>query len=330
MQLNRPDSENRVRQRERELIMVRGWVNWMKRILARKNTVINAVLGSKETFPFAEKPGSMTQVLQPAYTLRLRPETGEAADLYDECPFREQLPVAWHGMTNTGMVRPQNEDSFSCVSFGHWKLYVVADGMGGHDAGEVASRIAVETVCEEIEEGVMQTKDPLRLIEHVVHQANSRVKEEGALRGSNMGTTLSIALVAGNTAYIANVGDSRIYWTENGSITQITQDHSLVAKLVAAGKMTKEEARNHPKSNLLFRTIGTDATIKVDTFQVDLKKGGNLMLCTDGLWGEVSDESIHQAIFSSKDARSASEELVRLANAHGGKDNITAVVVKVG
>jgi protein phosphatase len=117
---------------------------------------------------------------------------------------------------------------------------------------------------------------------------------------------------------------------ENGSITQITQDHSLVAKLVAMGKLTKEEARNHPKSNLLYRTIGTDENIKVDTFQVQLKKGGNLLLCTDGLWGEMSDEHMHEVIFSSKDARSASEELVRMANAQGGKDNITTIVVRVG
>ncbi len=144
-----------------------------------------------------------------------------------------------------------------------------------------------------------------------------------------MGTTLSLALVIGNTAYIANVGDSRAYWIENGSITQITQDHSLVAKLVEAGKLTKEEARNHPRSNLLYRTIGTDEQIKVDTFRKELKKGGTLVLCTDGLWGEVSDEEIHQIIRSSADARSANEKLVRLANEHGGKDNITAVVVKV-
>jgi len=227
------------------------------------------------------------------------------------------------------MVRSRNEDSFSRVSLGKWSLYVVADGMGGHDAGEVASRIAVETVCRKIKEHVMQNKDPLRLIEHVAQQANSEVKKEGAKRGSNMGTTLSLALVDDHTAYIANVGDSRVYWLENGSITQISQDHSLVAKLVATGKMTKEEARNHPKSNLLYRTVGTDEKVKVDTFKLELKKGGSLMLCTDGLWGEVSDEDIHQIVFSSKDARSASEELIRTANAHGGRDNITAVVVRV-
>jgi serine/threonine protein phosphatase PrpC len=310
--------------------MVHGWINWMKKIFTRKHAASDTVRGSKRSSPVAKTDDSMTQVLQPAYTRRLRPETNEATEPEVESPLTEQLAIAWHGMTNTGMIRPQNEDSFCCISLGKWKLYVVADGMGGHDAGEVASRVAVETVCREIEEHLTQTMDPLKLVEHVVHQANNKVKKEGASRGSNMGTTLSLALVADNTAYIANVGDSRVYWIENGSITQITQDHSLVAKLVAVGKMTKEEARNHPKSNLLYRTIGTDQHIKVDTFQVELKKGDNLMLCTDGLWGEVSDENIHQVLYSGQDAQSASEELVRMANAQGGKDNITAVVVKVG
>jgi protein phosphatase len=212
---------------------------------------------------------------------------------------------------------------------GKWSLFVVADGMGGHDAGEVASRIAVDTVCGEIEKFVKQEKDPLLLIEQVVHKANREVRFEGLSRGSNMGTTLSLALVLGNTAYIANVGDSRAYWIENGSITQITRDHSLVAKLVEAEKLTKEEARNHPKANLLYRTIGTDEELKVDTFQKELNPGGHLVLCTDGLWGEVSDEEIHRIIRSSADARSANEELIQSANTHGGKDNITAVVVKV-
>jgi len=317
--------------------MAHGWMNWIKKIFTgeermkatTKHAATDDVLESKGTSPVAKSSDSMTQVLQPAYTRRLRPETGDAADLDAECPVSEPVPVAWHGISNTGMVRPQNEDSFSCVTLGKWSLYVVADGMGGHDAGEVASRIAVETVCREIKEHVKQIDDPLRLIEHVVLQANSEVKKEGAHRGSNMGTTLSLALVADNAAYIANVGDSRVYWIENGSITQITEDHSLVAKLVVAGKMTREEARNHPKSNLLYRTIGTDESITVDTFQVELKKGGHLMLCTDGLWGEVSDEKIHQAFLLGKDAQAASEELVRMANANGGKDNITTVVVKV-
>jgi len=200
---------------------------------------------------------------------------------------------------------------------------------GGHDAGEVASRIAVETVCQEVREGAERNNDPLSLIEHAVRQANTAVKQEGTNRRSNMGTTLSVAFVADHTAYIANVGDSRVYWIENGSITQITEDHSLVAKLVAAGKLTREEARNHPKSNLLYRTVGTDDTIKVDTFRVGLKKGGNILLCTDGLWGEVTDQNIHQICATETNLKKACARLVKIANNNGGQDNITAIVVKV-
>jgi len=130
-------------------------------------------------------------------------------------------------------------------------------------------------------------------------------------------------------AYIASVGDSRTYWIESGSIRQITEDHSLVAKFVSAGKLTREEARNHPKSNLLYRTIGLDENIKVDTFQVDLKKDGSLLLCTDGLWGEVSDEDIHSVCALELNLKAACSRLIQLANENGGKDNITAVVVRV-
>ena len=144
-----------------------------------------------------------------------------------------------------------------------------------------------------------------------------------------MGTTLSVALVADDTAYIASVGDSRVYWIENGSITQITEDHSLVAKLVAAGKLTKEDARTHPKSNLLYRTIGTDETVKADTFHVTLNKGGTLLLCTDGLWGELTDANIHQICAGEKNPRTIGDRLVQAANENGGKDNITVVVVKI-
>ena len=147
-------------------------------------------------------------------------------------------------------------------------------------------------------------------------------------RKSDLGTTLSVALVVNDIAYVANVGDSRVYWIEKGSISQITKDHSLVAKLVEAGKLTKEDARNHPKSNLLIRTIGNDEMIKVDTFRVPLKKGGTLLLCTDGLWGDVTDDEIHRVCTLEENTTAVGDFLVEMANDNGGKDNITVVVVK--
>jgi serine/threonine protein phosphatase PrpC len=248
----------------------------------------------------------------------------------DEKSEPERLRFTWHGVTDRGRVRPQNEDAFSCVTSAAWSLFVVADGMGGHDAGEIASRIAVETVCREIGEGLKHLgRDLPGLIESAVQLANSRVNAEGASKGSNMGTTLSLALLTGTTAFVGSVGDSRVYWLEDSSLTQVTQDHSLVASLVTAGELTKEGARNHPRSNILYRTVGRPERIAVDTFQVPLRQGGVLMLCTDGLWGMVSDESMCQVLAAHDAAQSACEKLVWMANEQGGRDNITAVVVRV-
>ncbi|MGE5174378.1 MAG: Stp1/IreP family PP2C-type Ser/Thr phosphatase [Betaproteobacteria bacterium] len=276
-----------------------------------------------------KKPGSVTPALKPAHTLRLKSEPIEAALSEPPSHAASPRPLSWYGVTDTGKVREHNEDNFSLLTLGDKSLFVVADGMGGHDAGEVASRIAMETVCGVVQKENTETHDLLKLVERAVQQANIDVQREGACTGSNMGTTLSVVLVADDAAYIANVGDSRVYWIENGSIVQVTTDHSLVAKLVAAGKLTKENARNHPRSNLLYRTIGNDETVIVDTFRIGLKKGGTLLLCTDGLWGEVADEDILRVSATEAGAKAAGDRLVQMANEHGGKDNITAVVVKV-
>jgi len=281
--------------------------------------------GPAQPPPVLPPPESSTDIRR-----RREQEAGGAAVQDDERSGAEPLHITWHGVTDKGRVRPQNEDSFSCVTFKEWSLFVVADGMGGHDAGEVASRIAVETVCREIGEGMGQQGPALLgLIEHAVQQANSLVNSEGASRGSNMGTTLCLALLIGDTAYVANVGDSRVYWAVDGALTQVSHDHSLVASLVSAGELTKEGARNHPRANVLYRTVGRPEPIAVDTFQVALKSGGTLVLCSDGLWGEVGDEEIAWVLAAHPDARSAGEALVELANEHGGRDNITAVVVRI-
>jgi protein phosphatase len=264
-----------------------------------------------------------TRVLQPAYTVRLKPDAEEPA------LQPKETTVTWCGLSDTGKVRDHNEDSFSSTPFGESILFVVADGMGGHEAGEVASRLAVDTVVREVGSHAKGDYDPRKLLKQAVKKANRAVSQEGVRRGSSMGTTLTAALVTGDRAHIANVGDSRTYWIENGSIRQITEDHSLVAKLVSVGKLTREEARNHPKSNLLYRTIGTDENVKVDSFEVDLKKGGGLLLCSDGLWNEVKDEDIHKICVAEKDMQAACARLVELANRNGGRDNITAVIVKV-
>jgi protein phosphatase len=266
---------------------------------------------------------SLTQVLQPAHTIRLRPEPAE------EDPATGVPGLLWHGITDAGLVRDHNEDSFSLLDLGNRALFVVADGMGGHDAGEVASRIAVDAVRREVRKDTTPYEAPLTTLERAVQQANTEVRREAARKGSNMGTTLCVALVTDGVAYIGSVGDSRAYWMENGSISQVTEDHSLVAKLVAAGKLSQQEARNHPRSNLLYRTIGSDETVKAGMFRVELKKGGTLLLCTDGLWGELDEEEIRRICTEEPYTEIVCARLVQRANANGGKDNITAVVVKV-
>jgi protein phosphatase len=302
--------------------MTRDLMGYMKNIFTLE--------GAREIPQAVKAAGfaSMTQVLQPAYTRRLRPDLEEAANTEISLPKAATLSLSWYGMTDTGMVRPHNEDNFACQDFGGRSLFVVADGMGGHDAGEIASEIAVKTVCKEVGRHAKHKEDLQGLVEFVARLANVEVRKEGWEKKSNMGTTLSFALVEGRTAYIANVGDSRAYWIDNGSITQITEDHSLVAKLASSGKMTKAEARNHPKSNLLYRTIGTDDEVRVDTFTVNLEKGGSLLLCTDGLWGELSDEEIHGICSTEKDSEKICAKLLRMANEKGGRDNVTAIVVK--
>ena len=275
---------------------------------------------------------SLTRVLQPVHTVRLRPEPEGRVDRRvdrEEVQMRAPLTLSWHGITDNGLVRDHNEDNFAFLDLGNKTLLVVADGMGGHDAGEVASDIAVKTVCSEVRKANTRGTDPLTLVEHAVQRANAEVRLEASARGSNMGTTLSVALVSEDTAYIGSVGDSRVYWIENGSITQITEDHSVVAKLIAAGKLTKDEARNHPRSNLLYRTIGNDETVTVNTFTVPLARGGTLLLCTDGLWGEVGDEEMRRICAGEVHTDLICARLVQKANANGGKDNITAIVAKV-
>jgi protein phosphatase len=271
---------------------------------------------------------SLTRVLQPVHTVRLRPQPEDRADP-DTARRDAPLSLSWHGITDTGLVRDHNEDKFAFLDLGNGALFAVADGMGGHDAGEIASAIAVKAVCREVRDGAFGGTDPLALVESAVQRANAEVKREASRKGSNMGTTLSVALVVDGTAFVGSVGDSRVYWIENGSITQITEDHSLVAKLVSSGKLTKEEARNHPRSNVLYRTIGNDDTVTVSTYRKQLTRGGTLLLCTDGLWGEVADEAIHRICSDEEHTDLICARLVQKADANGGKDNVTAIVVKV-
>jgi serine/threonine protein phosphatase PrpC len=303
--------------------MMNSLWNLLKRIFGMDVALATMTLSRVGIDPASAR--SLTRVLQPVHTVRLRPQAEESVITDATAP----PTLSWHGITDTGLVREHNEDTFAFLDLGNRTLFAVADGMGGHDAGEIASAIAVKAVCSEVRERGGESTDPLALVVRAVQRANDEVKREASRTGSNMGTTLSVALISEGTAFIGSVGDSRVYWIRNGSIAQITEDHSVVAKLVSSGQLTKEEARNHPRSNLLYRTIGNDETVTVNTFQVPLTRGGTLLLCTDGLWGEVGDEEMRQICSDEEDTDLICARLVQRADANGGKDNITAIVVKV-
>jgi serine/threonine protein phosphatase PrpC len=233
------------------------------------------------------------------------------------------LRLVWAAGSDPGRVRANNQDAASAEQ----ALFVVADGMGGHAAGEVASRVAIESMREHIGGGTLV--DAVRLANRAVFDQAS---DDPTLRG--MGTTLvAIALVEdpdGTTRmHVVNVGDSRVYLLRDGELEQITDDHSLVAELEREGRLTAEEARVHPQRNIVTRVLGNSPEVDVDEFPVDPFRGDRFVLCSDGLFNEVPDDEIASVLRHEHDPQRAVDELVRRANAAGGRDNITVVVVDV-
>ena|GEM_PF-350787 len=235
-----------------------------------------------------------------------------------------------------GRVRTNNEDcvdshmpSLPRLIAQRGSLFVVADGMGGHNAGEIASKLAVDRIVEEYYAGAAQDipASLARAVEaanRVIHQqARENPTQEG------MGTTVVAAAVRGQELHIANVGDSRAYFIHDGEMEQLTLDHSWVAEQVRAGILTPEQARNHPQGSLLTRSLGLYDGVEVDLFRRILEEGDIILLCSDGLTGHIEDAEIKE-IASRHPPQSAVKRLVRLANARGGADNISVIVVKVG
>ena len=238
--------------------------------------------------------------------------------------------------TDLGMKRSQNEDSH-----GTWVsddaaererrgvLVVVADGMGGSRAGEVASRLAVETVIRTYREG--RSANPLDDLYRAVETANQVVHTESVSHPdmSGMGTTCTALVVRGPDAYVAHVGDSRCYAVLDGRLRQLTQDHSLVAQLVRDGQLTPDQARSDPRRNVVTRSVGVGATVEIDAqrFEALLREGDTLLLCSDGLHGLVSDDEL--ARFASEDRLDdACLRAIVTANQRGGHDNITVVLAR--
>lgn len=207
-------------------------------------------------------------------------------------------------------------------------LFIVADGMGGHNAGDFASKYTVETVVREIKNSV-ETK-PLRILGKAIRVANElireRAKEDSRLYG--MGTTVVVAFIKDHQIEVANVGDSRLYIIGSDGIRQITRDHSLVEEMVRMGGMSPEAARNHPDKNIITRAVGARDSVEVDFFSEELKSDDYVLMCSDGLTNMLTDEEIFNIVRGGDDLRNIAKDLIDAANANGGKDNIGVVLIR--
>ena len=231
-------------------------------------------------------------------------------------------------VTDVGLKRNMNQDFVyaSDQPVGSLSnLYIVADGMGGHNAGDLASRTTVETVVDYIEGA--KEKRPIPLLDAAIQAANQKVIEisltDKSLEG--MGTTVVAATVQDGCLYVANVGDSRLYLLDH-QIEQITIDHSLVEEMVRAGEIKREEARHHEKKNVITRAVGVEKKLRIDFFDVALNPGDRFLLCSDGLTNMVEDEDMLRLVSRETSLEAAALKLVAAANRNGGKDNISVVL----
>ncbi len=275
----------------------------------------------------------LEQTQQGAYASPL--EFGRAVEGLFDTLDAPPPPPGTSAMTDVGLARILNEDNWGWVQLGfNAHLYVVADGMGGHECGEVASEVAVETICSESRNRYQKVVNhDIETLEQILdtsfQAANNTVKAYAEERRNDMGTTLVALMVSGRTGLMANVGDSRGYLMRDQTLHQVSRDHSLVAKMVEQKRITAEEARTHPHSNILLRTVGTERDVDIDIFRLELEKGDKLLLCSDGLWGEVEDEDIEAILNQFEDPRICARELIRAAHHGGGKDNVTLMLVGI-
>ncbi|MDP4695630.1 MAG: Stp1/IreP family PP2C-type Ser/Thr phosphatase [Ilumatobacteraceae bacterium] len=252
--------------------------------------------------------------------------------------FREQqsrhelaqlMLVKWGASSDTGTLRVQNEDSFLAEE----KIFVVADGMGGHNAGEVASAMAIKMLAEAQANGISDSSQLAKVIEQINHSIFQAAANQTDQRG--MGTTLAVLALTPNettnevSAAVANIGDSRTYLFRNDEFRQVSVDHSYVQDLVSEGLITREEARTHARRNIVTRALGIEPSVAVDTWTLPLITGDRYVLCSDGLVDEVTDEAIEKCVKQKIEPQKVADQLVALANANGGRDNITVIIVDV-
>ena len=233
-------------------------------------------------------------------------------------------------MTDVGKKRELNQDYIYTSEMPVGKLpnlFIVADGMGGHNAGDYASRYTVETMIKEISES--KEKDPQKLLKHAIECANAFVHEKAAQNPemSGMGTTVVAAVCMEDEMLVANVGDSRLYLI-NDEIRQVTVDHSLVEEMVRIGGLDRNAARNHPDKNIITRAVGVKEKVEIDFFRVALLRDDTILLCSDGLSNMVEDEQIRLIVNGQRDIVEKTQELIKTANENGGNDNISVILIE--
>jgi PPM family protein phosphatase len=233
-------------------------------------------------------------------------------------------------LSDIGNVRKVNEDYLGYYEDIEKKIYIVADGMGGHNAGEVASKLAVETTLEYINADSCLNDFEIVLREAIQH-SNKKIYEfsKTSVSLNGMGTTITACFIKETKMLVANVGDSRCYIIDESGMRQVTKDHSLVQELVDNGSISAEEAAVHPNKNIMTRALGTAPKVDIDFYEVDLKKVSKVILCTDGLSNSLSDSEIYQTVVSNTNAE-ACDQLVNKSKQRGGRDNISVIIFEGG
>ena len=226
------------------------------------------------------------------------------------------------GRTDRGKVRERNEDTFGYQQ----NLFVVADGMGGHQAGEVASAIAVETILKADLTGEIKAA-----LQNALAAANQAILQKAAQDKelTGMGTTVAVLYLGTERAYVTHIGDSRVYYLSGDELKQLTNDHSLVNELVKSGEITAEEAKSHPQRNILTRALGSNETLEAEIVEIEVTKGDKFLLCSDGLSNSLPEPFIKELMSSKEDPDAIVERMINSANELGGSDNITVILVEI-
>ena len=291
---------------------------------------------------------AVSRVFEPFYSGSGVEDGAELASLLEhalqESATPEDVDFRLGRRTHVGKVRNLNEDSLFTLELNRIQqsisqplgIFVIADGMGGHAAGEVASGTIVNTIAKKAATDLVlcqlmqdEARDCQKWLQEVVEAANAEVYALRESSGTDMGSTLVAAILEGNLAYIAHVGDSRAYLINAQGIRRLTLDHSLVERLVATNQISREEARFHPQRNVIYRTIGDNSKIDVDVSATLLNVGDYLLLCSDGLSGMLDDPAIQKNVIEAAAPQAACDALVDAANAAGGDDNISIVIVQI-